>query len=255
MTLFPTDRILASVRVADAVSYLRSTGWVEQRSPRPGAVLFAGPRADDGESIVQILPLNERSREYPLRIEELLSSLSALEGRSPADILWDIITPDCDRVIFRIGPSPALLGSVGLDDGLQLMDDARELVRRVSPVTEPTSHWRLRTWPAARFTFAVELPFAHPEVNGSSVSPERERSLTLADQLAVLEQSAGTGPDARATPLIESLDRLLGAAPNGEPLAIQIVFGRTGSQSGPPAREFVFTRAARERLSRLPAAS
>ena len=64
------------VRPADLASYLRSTGWVEKPLGRPGALLFEGPPADDGDPLVQIVPVSPRAKDYPLQIVEILRSLA-----------------------------------------------------------------------------------------------------------------------------------------------------------------------------------
>jgi hypothetical protein len=235
---------------------LRSTGWSERPSPRPGAVLFTGPQADDGEAIVQLVPVSDGGRDYPLRIEDLLRSLSQLEDRPAADILWDIITADCDRVVFQFdqdGPA----GTVPLDQGLQLLRQARELILQAAAVGVSTEHWRLRIRPTGPFTFAIELPLTDPSGNGAAVAPERGLTCSLAEQLAALEQPPdnGEGPVRSSTPVAEVLGQLLEAAKDGIGLTIRIVYGRSGSQAGPPAQQFRFSHAARAGLPRLPAAS
>ncbi len=86
-----SDPRLASVR-ADAVrSYLLGHGWRLQPYPGPELFVFAGPSDDDGEQIVQVLPSSEHLRDFPLRVEELIASLSVIESRPAADIITDIL--------------------------------------------------------------------------------------------------------------------------------------------------------------------
>jgi hypothetical protein len=86
MNLLADGGLLDLVRPADLASYLRSTGWAEKPSGRPAGLLFEGPLADDGDPIVQIVPVSERARDYPLRIGESLRSLAELEARPIADV-------------------------------------------------------------------------------------------------------------------------------------------------------------------------
>jgi hypothetical protein len=85
------DPRLPQIRVAGVRSYLRGQGWRLQPYPGPELLVFEGPHDDDGQPIVQVLPSSEQMRDFPLRIEELISALGILENRSPHDIVSDIL--------------------------------------------------------------------------------------------------------------------------------------------------------------------
>ncbi len=85
------DPRLPLVRVASVRSYLLSRGWRPQPYPRPELLVFEGPADDDGRPIVQVLPSAEQMRDFPLRVEELIASLSILEDRPASAILSDIL--------------------------------------------------------------------------------------------------------------------------------------------------------------------
>jgi hypothetical protein len=85
------DPRLPLVRVAGVRSYLLSRGWRPQPYPKPELLVFEGPADDDGRPIVQVLPSSEQMRDFPLRVEELIASLSILEDRPAPAILSDIL--------------------------------------------------------------------------------------------------------------------------------------------------------------------
>jgi hypothetical protein len=88
------DPHLPLVRVASVRSYLLRRGWRLQRFPGPELLVFEGPADDDGQPIVQVLPSSEQMRDFPLRVEELITALSILEGRAAPNILSDILSEE-----------------------------------------------------------------------------------------------------------------------------------------------------------------
>ena len=85
------DPRIRSVRVADVRSYLSRRGWKPKPYPRPELLVFEGPRADNGEPIVQVLPSEERFADYQQRLVELVTALAVIEDRPAADVLGDIL--------------------------------------------------------------------------------------------------------------------------------------------------------------------
>ena len=85
------DPRLPLVRVAGVRAYLLNRAWRLQPYPRPELLVFEGPTDDDGQPIIQVLPSSEQMRDFPLRVEELIATLSILEDRPAPDILSDIL--------------------------------------------------------------------------------------------------------------------------------------------------------------------
>src|SRR5438105_3704962 len=54
------DPRINEVTVAGARTYLQSRGWHLQSYPRPELLVFEGPKDDNGEPIIQVLPSSER---------------------------------------------------------------------------------------------------------------------------------------------------------------------------------------------------
>lgn len=85
------DPRLSLVRIVGIRSYLLAHGWRLQPYARPELLVFEGPADDDGQPIIQVLPSSEQMRDFPLRVEELIASLSILEDRPASAILSDIL--------------------------------------------------------------------------------------------------------------------------------------------------------------------
>lgn len=69
--------------------YLDGHGWATVLQER--AIRCVGPHDDDGKPIICYLPSHEESREFTLRVEDLLATLSAVEDRSAHQIAREIL--------------------------------------------------------------------------------------------------------------------------------------------------------------------
>jgi hypothetical protein len=85
------DRRIDRVRVENVRNYLLAHNWRLQPFPGPELLVFEGPKDDDGEPILQVLPSSERLRDYRMRLEDLIGALSVIEDRPAADILTDML--------------------------------------------------------------------------------------------------------------------------------------------------------------------
>jgi hypothetical protein len=86
-----TDPRLGQVRVASVRAYLGDHGWQLQPYPGPELLVFSGPPDDKGQPIVQVLPSSEHLRDYRMRLEELIKSLSICEDRPADQILTEML--------------------------------------------------------------------------------------------------------------------------------------------------------------------
>ncbi len=108
------DPRIERVRVDDVRAYLLDRGWRLQPFPGPELLVFEGPKDDDGEPIIQVLPSSERLRDYRMRVEDLIGALSAIEDRPAGDVLTDVLAPN--RANGAVGP-PTREGKVATDEG------------------------------------------------------------------------------------------------------------------------------------------
>jgi hypothetical protein len=85
------DPRIEHVSVDNVRTYLQDRGWRLQSFPGPELLVFAGPKDDDGQPILQVLPSSERFRDYRMRVEDLIGALSVIENRPAAAILTDML--------------------------------------------------------------------------------------------------------------------------------------------------------------------
>jgi hypothetical protein len=85
------DPRIDRVRVADVRNYLLNRNWRLQPYPGPELLVFEGPKDDDGETIIQVLPASERLKDYRMRLENLIGALAVIEDRPAADVLTDML--------------------------------------------------------------------------------------------------------------------------------------------------------------------
>lgn len=102
------------VRVADLRAYLLSKGWKIRPFKRPQAIYFEGPPADDGSPLVLLIPASEQLRDYSLRIEEILNTLSLLERRPLPEVIRNIVTPTADILHLRLESPDTRTGTLEL---------------------------------------------------------------------------------------------------------------------------------------------
>lgn len=75
-----------------------------------------------------LVPLRENFKDYALRIGEALETLEIAESRPVSDILRDVMTAAYDLVRVRVDNPRFADGSLKLDDGVMLFDNARKLM-------------------------------------------------------------------------------------------------------------------------------
>ena len=86
------DPRIDRVTVADVRTYLLNRSWRLRPFPGPELLVFEGPKDDDGEPIIQVLPSSVRLRDYRMRVEDLIGALSVIESRPAVDILNDMLS-------------------------------------------------------------------------------------------------------------------------------------------------------------------
>jgi hypothetical protein len=85
------DPRVKQVKAASLHAYLLQHDWVPKPSPRPLVLLFEEPPGEGGQRIVQAVPAEDGGRDYADSIVRAITTLAALEGRSPVEILNDIL--------------------------------------------------------------------------------------------------------------------------------------------------------------------
>jgi hypothetical protein len=85
------DPRIDRVTVSDVRAYLLARGWRLQPFPGPELLVFEGPKDDEGEPIVQVLPSSESLKDYRMRVEDLIGALGVIENRPATSILSDVL--------------------------------------------------------------------------------------------------------------------------------------------------------------------
>ena len=67
-----------SISPSDIKRYLYHHGWKELPHPRNGLMVFEGPRDDDGEPIIQVIPQSSQSADFAMRARELVNALGII---------------------------------------------------------------------------------------------------------------------------------------------------------------------------------
>jgi hypothetical protein len=82
------------VHLAGLQSYLLSHGWERKLYPQPQTLLFEQTVQDGEEPLVQLLPATEQVRDFRRFVVDVITSVSAVEERHPAEILNEILSSD-----------------------------------------------------------------------------------------------------------------------------------------------------------------
>lgn len=107
MRIHQTDALsLDAIRADQIKSYLIRRGWKQVPFRREGLLVFQGPKDDDGESIVQVIPRSERASDFGLRAADLVDALSVIEERPAEEIVREITEANgtCSRSEGRASP-------------------------------------------------------------------------------------------------------------------------------------------------------
>jgi hypothetical protein len=86
------------VRVAGLQSYLLNRGWKHTPFPRSEFLRFEEPVEVGTEPVVQFVPATEKLTDFPLRVEDVVTTLSRLEDRPVGDILDDILASNVEGI-------------------------------------------------------------------------------------------------------------------------------------------------------------
>jgi hypothetical protein len=134
---------LNAVRPIDAMTYLRSAGWVTQERLGDKGVILA--KAGEPSESALTVPLRSDLADFAVRISEMLSILERIEGRSEFEILTDINATSFDLIRVRSASALAASGSIPIDLGVSLFEQAREMMLAAACSTvSPKAYWARR---------------------------------------------------------------------------------------------------------------
>lgn len=109
---------LRSLNPIELSTYMRATGW----TPEPDSNVWTW---GDHEVLV---PTSRTSRDFALRVSEVLRELEAVEQRSQLQIFADLSRVATDVIRISANSPMALDGTVLIEDGIGFVNNIRELV-------------------------------------------------------------------------------------------------------------------------------
>lgn len=116
----------------DARAYALATGWKRLDLPVRDSPGFFGrvavfERPENGDEQV-LIPLDERTSDYDVRMGEATTAIAQWEKRSVVQVANDLLYAASDMLRFRVASSAAEGGSLPLEDGLRLLDGVRTAI-------------------------------------------------------------------------------------------------------------------------------
>lgn len=167
--------VLMAIRPLEVASYLRSRGWVEASSVALTSSTWE-MQAISGPGYEILLPLNRHLADYSYRVNDVLTTLEAVEDRSQLEILSDLMSTSSDVIRVRSLRPEAADGSIPIDDGVGLVEHARDMMvaaacaaleprpaysgRRAKEVTEYVSKARMGQTERGSYVVSVISPVA-----------------------------------------------------------------------------------------------
>jgi hypothetical protein len=117
--------------------YLRARGWGFARDFGRGQLWELRTADDHGPPFQVLVPLERQVRDYQSRVADLLETLSAVEGRRPAEILREMSLPPADWQYLRLVP-PGPSGTAPLVDLVPALAGLRDLMTAAAAATVAT---------------------------------------------------------------------------------------------------------------------
>lgn len=247
MTIPVESPLLLGIELPNVTAYLAGNGWTRRADfPRSDVVVFDGPGDDEGETIVAVIPVDDRTRDFRLRLAELVKTLSVLEGRSADDVALDMRSPGVDRILARVVSSAASAGSLPLPFASALLHSLRDLITAAACAeedprpffakatklgTEHAASWRMAQTQLGSFVVPIECPVAlamgQQQLPGSSPLSRRVAARIMSGlgtlQKAVLDGRPGALAEDYRTGLNANMcEALLALKAPGTDLAIEV---------------------------------
>ena len=198
------DALLA-VSPTALTAYARAAGWTQRESYREHSEIFAGEKLPE-----IILPLTKRLGDYASVVSELIEVFAEVTEQDEVAVYRSLVNADRDLVRVRAGASDD--GSVGLNEGVDLIRGARDMLLSVAcSLGEPKAVYRagankeasklvdrVRLGPTDHGSFIVTLltpvvppstPKLLPDAGHQSQPPQRKLTLRLIEALRVARKA------------------------------------------------------------------
>lgn len=166
---------LAITKAENIKRYLIMKGWVNDPRYSDGNFNVYYKSFSDmlDERFLAYIPLKLGTKDYPIRVYQLIEMLSGVEERGFEDILFEINNPLVDRLYIRISSSFSELGSIPLTYANHFIKSMKNLIlfsitNQLNPrPIHNTYHWkankiadsfRLGQTSYGSYTFLIEAP-------------------------------------------------------------------------------------------------
>ena len=205
---------LLAVSPAALSAYARASGWKRQDAYRVHSDVYVGEARPE-----IIVPRTERLGDYASAVAMLIDTFASVADEDELTVYRDLVTADRDVVRVRAAESDD--GSVGLDDGVNLVSGARDLllsaacsIREPQPVYRPGANReaaellkRMRLGQTDQGSFVVTLltpivprpmPALFPDPDDGNAPIERRATRRLVEAVAAAQQAterAAAGDD------------------------------------------------------------
>lgn len=133
---------LGSLTPLNVIAYLRSRGWNKFSEVRGKFSVWVHHDHPDAEILI---PATRDARDYAPQIAEALQELETVENRSQLEILKDLHNSGFDVIRLAAQGASTLDGTVRIDAGVRLFEQARELLLSAACATvkpRPVFHAR-----------------------------------------------------------------------------------------------------------------
>jgi hypothetical protein len=160
---------LDSLHPLEVAAYLRTSGWVQTRSSSGKEVVWT---KDSGESLPfeARLPLDRQFGDFALRMHDLLAVLETTEERSQFEILRDLQTSATDVIRIRLLARESSDGTLQIDDGVDLVGHAREIMMASACSTARPRVWYRRRRPPEAEEYIRTVRLGQTEVGSYVIS-------------------------------------------------------------------------------------
>ena len=206
----PSDLLLL-VKPEQVRRYALAKGWRRVSGVNGDIALFNHPHEQWNQLIV---PMDERSIDYPKRVRDLVEILAESESRTSAEVLNDLLAGDADLIRYRRASTAAARGTLPLGEALRLLDGAyKSLLASACSVVKPAAyHPRMSYGGAQQLMRACQ--FGQTEQQSFTITIACPLRAVEADQNVL----AGAEPFARSAValLVRSVGRIVRAIESDE---------------------------------------
>jgi hypothetical protein len=197
---------LKSIAPTQVVTYLQEKGWHQDEFIENKASFWT-LKGNEAEVTELLVPAHSRFRDFPLRISEILKTLSSIEGRSQIEIFNDLINLFSDVVRIRLAHYEFQDGTVPLNNGYNLIRYAREMMlsaacstvsskrhfekKKPSEANEYLKKAKFGQTEQGSYILTIISPIPFGEAKDTSKDPfEREVIKTLFNSLDLAKEAA-----------------------------------------------------------------